>query len=400
MGKELYHALTKVYMQRVHTTLTIDDFDCITEDVRYVFYNEGDTPVSLLPLPARERTIQRNMKVEDASHRTLVFIPLSSAAPLLEEACSHIIEETDRSLQEPQESAFKGIKDYVKSHLKNVFVYNPEEENIHAVCEKIAEIFTIPVLQEETFIRKIIPLINILNQYKTKSYTPLVSLIEPLCPKDHKMIRLSVERIREYLQDKKTRFKFGILGRFIFSYVPVTHKGISNHVRIFAPDGLLIKDVEFDISTREPDKKSSEDIKAYLNANKENYFDDKCFYIHTGPEESTRLYDCDTHYNITFDLLGPLRVLSLLWWLTILSPAFFGFLHLVNMLPPAILAVIVSSNFVLGLLALSAVFLVAIGIYALDKRIIRHFITKQMIFVYVVLALEITFMILWKTRMT
>ena len=86
---------------------------------------------------------------------------------------------------------------------------------------------------------------------------------------------------------------------------PEIERGISNHVRIYAPDGLIINDVEFDIRdehgspiTKDPCK----GLQKYLDENKKDYFDKKCFYVQLGPEKSKKLYFCTKHFNVAF---GP-----------------------------------------------------------------------------------------------
>lgn len=118
-----------------------------------------------------------------------------------------------------------------------------------------------------------------------------------------------------------------------------------------------------------------------LNEKKREYFDEKCFYIQLGPEDSRMLYDCKTHFNVTFGLskkglhLGLLPLLSLFLWLTIVSPAVFSGLR--------------SPQLILMLLTLSVTILVAIGIYALDKKIVNHFIITQVVLAFLVFAGEI-----------
>ena len=77
-----------------------------------------------------------------------------------------------------------------------------------------------------------------------------------------------------------------------------------------------------------------------------------------------------------------------------ISFLFCGALQWLGILPPVITKVIFSSDFALALLALSATFLVAVGIYAIDKEIVKHFITLHIILVYVVLTIEL-FLILY-----
>ena len=392
---ELYHALTQVDIRRVHTTVRIDDFDCITEDTRYIFYNTGMTTISILPLPAIKRRIQRNMNVEDFLSRKLVFIPSSPSSDLLVGACNQIIDEADHSLSQDQKEAFKEIKENIVSKFTKIFKYGPEQDDIKLACEHLAKIQKKEILLKEKFIRKILPLIDLLNLYRDGFYRPLIALFEPLNSEKYTFIHFSVEKVREYLQGRKKRLKFNILGTFTFSFRPEIHKGISNHVRIYAPEGLLITDVEFDftdqVNAKEniPDGKSCKEVEKELNLKKKECFDDRCFYVQLGPEESTALHTCDPHFNVTFNLTGLLSALSMLWWLTISSPLILGALSWLTILPFTLLPVILSTTFVLAVLGLSATFLVAIGIYAMDKKIVRHFITTHIILVYAMLTAEI-----------
>lgn len=401
MEEDLHHALTEVDIQRVHTTLTIDDFDYITEDVRYIFYNSGTTKISVLPLPAIKRKVQRNMKVEDFRNRKLIFIPSSSSADILLKASIHILDDANQYLlEQPQKDVFKEIKNNIQSTLPEVFRYEPEQSYIESTCEQIGKIQEKKNFWTENFLRDIFLLANLLIQYRDGFYRPLITLVEPLQPKSYTLIHFSVERVREYLQDKKTRLKFNFLGRFTFSFAPEIHSDVSNYVRIYAPDGLVIKNVEFDLKSKSKknfksknEKISCKKLKKYLNKNKRDYFDARCFYIQLGPEKSTTLYHCKKYFNINLGLSGLLKTLSWLWWLTILSPLVCGVLHWLKIVPPAIAGVILSSDFALALLALSATFLVAVGIYAIDKRIVKHFITLHIILIYVVLTIEVFFMI-------
>lgn len=157
-------------------------------------------------------------------------------------------------------------------------------------------------------------------------------------------------------------------------------------MRIYAPDGLVIRDVEFDLSSNPEDTKESRPsvLEKGLNENKKDNFDDKCFYIQLGSEDSTIMYNCKTYINITFGLskkgfhLGLLPLLSLLLWLTIISPIFFKVLQ--------------SPQCILMVLALSVTILVAIGVYAIDKKIVNHYIITQVVVLFVIFAAEIFFM--------
>lgn len=393
--QDLYYALTHVDPQRVHITLTIDDFDCITEDIRYIFYNRGNRKVSVLPLPARERKTQRNMKVEDFSGRNLVFIPSSSSTNLFVKACTNILDRSSRYLDESQKNAFEINEDNIRPNLARVFRYKPNEDDITYVYEHVGNILETEILRSRKFIGEIFPLVEIVKQYNNGLYYPLIILLEPLHPYDYILIKLSVERLREFLKFKGERLRilaeFGLIGRFTFSFVPELHPGISNHMRIYAPEGLLIRDVEFDISNQLEDSEEKKDsfsrLEKDLNEKKEEYFDEKCFYIQLGPEESTVLYNCKTHLNITFGLskkgfhLGLLPLLSLFLWLTIMSPIFFELLR--------------SPQFILMLLTLSVTILVAISIYAIDKKIVNHYIITQVILAFLLLAAEIFFIIIF-----
>ena len=396
--ENLYSALTQCDYQRVHITLTIDDFDCITEVRRYTFYNKGDNPVSVLQLPARERKTQRNMNVEDASKQDMIFIPSFSSADLLVRACTTILEKSNRLLNKRQQHVFKSIKESVESHLADVFTFKPDPEDIADVCKKISTISTMEILKSEEFAREILPLIEILEQYNNGLYYPLVALSEPLQPHHYTQVTLSVERLREYLSNKWDRFKtlakFGLLGRFTFSFVPELHPDISNHVRIYAPDGLLIRDVEFDLLNNAEDtnkvRNRTQKLKEDLNRDKISNFDEKCFYIQLGPDESATMCNCTTYFNIMFGLskkgvhLGLLPLLSMFLWLTIISPLFFGVLR--------------SPQSILMLLTLSVTILVAIGIYAIDKKIVNHYIIAQVSLAFLVLVIEILCMVVMAVR--
>lgn len=388
--QDLYYALTNVEPERVHITLTIDDFDCITEERRYILYNKGTQKVSILPLPARERKTQRNMKVEDALNRTIVFIPSSSSTHLLEKACTHIIEEANKHLDAHQKEVYKKIKDGIKPNLIKVFTYKPDPEEIKSVCTTMGTIFESETLKSKKFMEEISILVKILEHYNDGLYYPLVTLFEPLEPRTYTLLKLSVERLREYLSQRWERFKvllkFGFLGSFTFSWQPELYPDISNHVRIYAPEGLVIRNVEFDMSQPEEsaEKMNLKELEKDLNEKKKDYFDEKCFYIQLGPEESKTMCNC-THFNIDFGLrkkgfhLSLLQLLSLFLWLTVISPLFFDELR--------------NHSSILTLLTLSVTILVAIGIYALDKKIVNHFITTQVVLVFLVFAGEILFMI-------
>ncbi len=253
--KDLYYALTQVDLQRAHITLKIEDFDCITEERRYIFYNKGNQEISTIPLPARKRKIQRNMKVEDSSKRNVVFIPSSSSTDIFVKTATHILAKSNEYLTESQEEDFKRIKDVIQRNLTEIFKYRPDPKTIESVCENMHVMLEMETLKIKEFIREISPLIEILEQYNGGLYYPLVALPESLRPHKYLLITLSVERLREYLRDKWERFKtfaqFGLWGTFTFSSEPGLHPKISNHVKIFAPEGLLIRDVEFEFDTTE-----------------------------------------------------------------------------------------------------------------------------------------------------
>ena len=268
MDKDLYHALTKVDIQRVHTTLTIDDFDYITEDVRYIFYNSGTTEISVLPLPAMRRKAQRNMKVEDFRNRKLVFIPSSSSADILSKASIHILDNANHYLLQEQKDVFKEINDSIQSKLSEVFKYKPKQSYIEYACEQISKIQEREHFWTEDFLRDIFLLTDLLIQYRNGFYRPLITLAEPLQPRSYTLIHFSAERVREYLQDRKTRLKFNLLGRFTFSFAPEIYSDISNYVRIFAPEGLVIKNVEFVIKPKSKENSESENEESSIESEK------------------------------------------------------------------------------------------------------------------------------------
>jgi hypothetical protein len=401
LGKDIYRALTQVDLQRVHTTITIGDFDYITQDTRYIFYNNGPKKMSVLLLPAIKRKDQRNMKVEDFRTRKLVFIPSSSSADILVEASTKILNNAKNKLpKKSQRFIFKGIMKNIQSKIPEVFKYRPEQSSIEFVCNQINNIRGKTHFWTDDFLRDILLLANPLFEYKKGLYHPLITLAKPFPPKTYTLIHFSVEKLREYLQDWKERFKFNFFGKFPFAFEPEIHRGISNHIRIYAPDGLSIKDIEFDFKSKNnsEDQSESEDIpyrklEKDLNENKKDYFDDRCFYIQLGPKDSTTLYRCKKYFNITFGLSNLLKTLSWLWWLTALSPLVCGVLFKPGILPSVVAQTILSSEFAFVLLALSATFIVAVGIYAIDKKIVKHFITLHIILIYMVLAIEIFFMI-------
>jgi hypothetical protein len=403
MEEDLYYALTNVDTQRVHITLNIDDFDCITEEKIYVFYNKGDKTVSTLPLSARERKTQRNMKVEDSSKRNLVFIPSSSSTEIFVKACTLILEKADSHLDEDQKGAFAEIKKKIEPNLSEVFKYKPDSQEIKSVYEDTGEIFEKEIFKKKTFekktseeakefLREIFPLVEIVKQYNNGLYYPLVALPEPFQSHNYMFVKSSVERLGEYPQYVKERLKiltsFGLLGRFTFSFVPELHPGISNHVRIYAPEGLLIRDVGFDLfsssenSSREDDPRELEER---LNKEKKNNFDEKCFYIQLGPQESTTMCRCGAYFNVEFGLskkrfhIGILPLLSSFLWLTVISPMLFKSLQ--------------TTQFILMVLALSVTILVAIGVYAIDKKIVNHYIVTHVVLAFLVLAAEIIYMV-------
>ncbi|KYK37289.1 MAG: hypothetical protein HXS46_05980 [Theionarchaea archaeon] len=388
---DLYYAFTHVDPQRVHITLTIDDFDCITEDRRYIFYNRGDKTVSILPLPARERKTQRNMKILDFSDRNLVFIPSFSSTNLFVNACATILGRASEHLEEPQREPFENIRRKIQPALEKVFKYKPDNNDIKSVHDLVGDILKEETLKSKKFIGEIFPFVEIVKQYNNGLYYPLIALLEPLQPHNYVLIRLSVERLREFLTNKTERFKtfawFGAMGRFTFSFIPELHPGISNHIRVYAPEGLSIRDVEFDLSSKGLEESDLCRLEEELNKKKKDYFDERCFYIQLGSEESTTLYNCETHLNLTFGLsrkgfhVGILPLLSFFLWLTVLSPAVLEFLR--------------SAQFILMLLTLSVTILVAIGIYAIDKKIVNHFIITQVILAFLVFAVEIVFIALF-----
>jgi len=157
LDADLYYALTQVDIQRVHTTITIDDFDCITEDTRYIFYNNGDSKLSLLLLPAMKRKIQRNMKVEDSLTQKIVFIPSSSSAEILVKACTRIIDTANQHLSQPQQNAFKHIKESIQSTTPKVITYKPEQRHIDVACEQIAKIQEIDFMGKKLLKRDFTP---------------------------------------------------------------------------------------------------------------------------------------------------------------------------------------------------------------------------------------------------
>lgn len=398
MSEKELPSFTDVDILRAHITFRIEDFDCITEERRYIFYNKGDTPIPFLPLPARERKMQRNMKVEDSSHRNLVFIPSSASAALLAETAASILEKCSEHVDGAQKGEFTELVGKIKPKLKEVFKYNPDQATIKGICGKILEITGKETFKKKEFIVEISPLIEILEQYNTGFYYPLVALPEPLPPHEYMLIALSVEKLREYLQDRWERFttfaRFGVLGRFIFSAEPELHPGISNHVRIYAPVGLVIRDVEFEFSIPQQsdnaegkippkEREKIKELEKDLNKKKRECFDEECFYTQLGPEESRTLCSCDTYFNVTFGLskkrlhLGLLPLLSWFLWLTVLSPLFFAQLR--------------DLNHLLMLLTLSVTILVAIGIYAIDKKIVNHFIITQVVLASLFFAGEIAF---------
>lgn len=356
---DLYYAFTHVEMQRVHTTLTIDDFDCIKEDIRYIFYNKGDKKVSTLPLPARERKVQRNMIVKDCSNRNLVFIPTDCSADIFVKTFSYMLEKTSKIVNEREKPTFRNIKNDIETNVIKAFIYNPEQRDIDYILDKVYSMLKLKSIESQDFMREVLIFLGLLMQYKKGNYYPLVKLLDPFESQDHALIHLSVEKVKESFrkpwQRFKTLLKFGLSGRFTFTPDIDIQPSSSNHIRVYAPAGMLIKDTEFAIGKLK--------LKGYL----EDYFDE--------------MRKFGGNFNILFGLsrkgfhLGILPLLSLLLWIIIISPVFFNVLR--------------SPDFILALLGISATILVAIGIYAIEKKILRHFIITQIILVYLFFAVEI-----------
>lgn len=390
--ENLYYALTHVDIQRVQTTLTIEDFDFITENMKYTFYNNGDKPVSILPLPARERKTQRNMKVVDSSNRDLVLIPSSSSTDFFVEACNHILEKASQHLNTSQKPAFEEIRKTIEPDIREIFTHESTPREAQAVCYTLSKVLE-RELRSKNFIREILYLIELLNEYRKGLYRPLIALLEPLGLQSYSLIHVSVERVKEYLQNRWERLrillKFGVSGRFTFSFVPAIHPGISNHVRIYAPEGLVIKDIEFDFSVEDHEDKTCKKLENSLNNKKEDFFDKRLFYVQIGPEESIKMYECEAHFNITLGLNSLLSVFSLLWWLLILSPATLGLLQQITLLSSSYSESIWSSDVILTIIGLSITILAFMGAYSFNKKIIWHFITTQAILVYLIFTLEI-----------
>jgi hypothetical protein len=391
-GQNLHYAFTHVDPERVHITVTIDDFDCITEDRKYLFYNRGNQNVSLLPLPARERKLQRNMKVEDFSNQNLVFIPSSSSTDHFVKLSTTILDESAKNLIESQKFVFNTIRRNIQPDLPKVFKYKPDKNDIESVYKNVGTILQTEALKSIKFMGEMFPLIELIKQYHNGLYYPVVALREPLQPHSYTLIKVSVERLKEFLKSKKNWFKtfatFSLIGRLTLSFVPRIYPGVSNHVRIYAPEGLVMRDVEFDLSNKEEKKNQIKILEKELNEEKKDYFDEKCFYIQLGPENSTLMYGCKTHINIKFGFskkgfhLGLLPLLSFFLWLTIVSPIVFPVLR--------------DPQFILMLLTLSVTILVAIGIYALDKKIVNHYIVTQVVLAFMVFVAEIVFMLIFR----
>lgn len=318
---DLYYAFTHVEMQRVHTTVTIDDFDCIKEDIRYIFYNKGDKEVSILPLPARERKVQRNMIVKDCSYRNLVFTPTDYSASFFVETFSHMLEKASKIVNKYEKPTFENIKNDIETRVIKAFIYNPEQRDIDYILDKVYTMLELKSMESQDFIREVLIFLELLEQYREGNYRPLVKLLDPFKSQDHALIHLSVEKVKEFLTKPwerfKTLLKFGLSGRFTFASNIYIHPGVSNHIRVYAPTGMLIKDTEFTICHLK--------LKGYL----EDYFDEKCFYFHFNPEESEFMYKFGGNFNIMFGLsrkgfhFGLLPLLSLLLWIVITSPIFF-----------------------------------------------------------------------------
>lgn len=72
---EAPRAVLDLQLHRLHYTYSMLDLEMFREEFRYIFRNEGDRKVRLAPLLWRWRQVQANMYVLDSANSNLVYLP-------------------------------------------------------------------------------------------------------------------------------------------------------------------------------------------------------------------------------------------------------------------------------------------------------------------------------------
>ena len=75
LAEDAKAAMLDLELHRLHYTYSMIDFETFREDYRYVYRNMGSSPHSVAPLMWRNRAVQANMYVLDASDSNLIYLP-------------------------------------------------------------------------------------------------------------------------------------------------------------------------------------------------------------------------------------------------------------------------------------------------------------------------------------
>ena len=93
LAEDARAAMLDLELHRLHYTYSMIDFETFREDYRYVYRNMGSNPHSVAPLMWRNRAVQANMYVLDASDSNLIYLP----SGLTREATQLYVEELLRN---------------------------------------------------------------------------------------------------------------------------------------------------------------------------------------------------------------------------------------------------------------------------------------------------------------
>src|SRR5436190_6725135 len=413
-------AIDELELHRLHYTYSLVDLRTFREDYRYVYRNADTRPHRVVPLLWRWREIQANMVVLDAADENLIYLPTGITRQAEEAYLESLIRKGIQKIprgQSPNPTRLTAFRQSIQLALQ---FESAQEVRVEAynLAHQLATDF--PEIQEFTRVTTFLALLS-------EFYMPLALLGSPLPPAEFAFVRHGADIYLPPRQEHKPRwahlrvrpiglktlFRFFVTGGFVFrTPIAVDAVRLSNarsfHCRVTVPAGLRIRRrfwfwPRFVLSEESVSWRTSYDdgnVYVYFSGEdldivKQRTSEANASLIQTFENALTRLVAIRTKLGLTgpsldtpasweafkarfregakvrLELRTPVGVargvgsLILLLWSVVGATLLCGAMNLLGV------------DRFLDLLGLLLVVVLTIGIFAVDKRILREFVSAH-----------------------
>lgn len=402
LSKEIEKALFDSEILRSHLTIEIKTPESWKQEYRVVYRNkrkeisQSDSSLNCIRLPPRRKKVQRNLSVYDRKGNRLTVIPSELVNKALTNICEFYLSKVIESLRESYRGYFQGLGE---NHIdfEEVFTYDGNSEVIQEVRGRFREI--IMKLESELeptekgliFLRRIYVLVSICKNF----YIPIVKLEKPLESRDCILISYSVENLtKPSMSNRKTsmsNWSLYLQGKLTLSFPLELEPGISNHIRILSPPGMMFRKAGISGLEKAPELYE-------LFGDLDKFLDENMIYFHISKENSNKIVKLERKRivegrekikikaKIGIDKDFPrkpslIRNLLYIMYFSAFIPLFsflfsykdfvFGF----NVISASVLIVIAV--------------LVSLGVYSMDKVFLHGFMAGQVLVLVIIYAIEL-----------